>query len=387
LRRVVPSHARRVLASARRWHPFRVLKSLLVSTVRICLRYRVTGLAAEAGFFALLSLPPLVLGLAGSAAWVGSELGADTEAQMRDGLRELVAPVLTQNVVDTVIMPTFTDAIATPRYDLISIGFVLSLWSGSRVLNVYIDTISIMYGLGGIRGIVRARALSFALYVLTLLLGALTIPLVLLGPTLLGRVLPEPLEPLNALYWPLVTVLGVFLLATLYHVATPVRASWRRDIPGAGLAFVIWLLASYVLRAVLSSSIGGGGSDGQSFSIYGPLTTPIVVLLWLYLLAVAVLIGAGLNASIERQWPARALARVAEDGGDDGQDDGGPGQDDEGQEEGRRERQEQASPVGAGAAPMVPVMHDETGVTPRDEEPEPAAHAAGKSGAGRRPKG
>jgi membrane protein len=42
---------------------------------RICLRYRVTGLASEAGFFALLSLPPLVLGLFGGVGYVGSGSG------------------------------------------------------------------------------------------------------------------------------------------------------------------------------------------------------------------------------------------------------------------------------------------------------------------------
>ena len=47
------------------------LARLLVETIRICLRYRVTGLASEAGFFALLSLPPLVLGLFGGVGYVG----------------------------------------------------------------------------------------------------------------------------------------------------------------------------------------------------------------------------------------------------------------------------------------------------------------------------
>ena len=42
---------------------------------------------------------------------------------------------------------------------------VIALWSGSRALNVFIDTISIMYGLGGKRGIIRTRILSFTLYV------------------------------------------------------------------------------------------------------------------------------------------------------------------------------------------------------------------------------
>lgn len=268
------------------------------------MRYRVTGLAAEAGFFALLSLPPLVLGLAGTAAWVGSELGTGAAGQLEQGLRDVVAPFLTNEVVDSVLIPTLTDAIDGPRYDVISIGFLLSLWSGSRALNVYVDTIAIMYGLGGHRGIVRTRALSFSLYLLTLTMGALTIPLVLVGPTLMGRILPGALYLPASVYWSLVTLGGVAMLATLYHVSTPVRTPWKRDLPGAVLALVIWVLASYVLRAVISASIGGT-------SIYGPLATPIVVLLWLYLVAVAVLIGAGLNAATDRLWPnpARTAAR------------------------------------------------------------------------------
>ena len=43
---------------------------LIVTTVSSCLRYRVTGLAAEAAFFAILSLPPLIFGLAGSIGYI-----------------------------------------------------------------------------------------------------------------------------------------------------------------------------------------------------------------------------------------------------------------------------------------------------------------------------
>ncbi len=286
------------------WH-------LVSVTIRVCLRYRVTGLAAEAGFFALLSLPPLLLGLAATAAWVGSELGADTALQLKNGLRDYLSPFLTSDVVNSVIIPTLEDAIDTPRIDLISLGFVLSLWSGSRALNVYIDTISIMYGQGGHRGILRTRVLSFGLYGLTLALGAVTVPLVLVGPSLLRDVLPATLEGLMVLYWPVVTVLGIALLTSLYHVSAPLRTPWRRDIPGAVLALVSWILASGLLRLFLSFSLGGTpgaaqpGSDpaSRSFSIYGPLTTPIVVLLWLYLLALAVLVGAALNSAVDVRWP------------------------------------------------------------------------------------
>jgi membrane protein len=45
-------------------------------------------------------------------------------------------------------------------------------------------------------------------------------------------------------------------------------------------------------------------------SIYGPLATPIVILIWLYVLAIAVLIGAALNAAIEVVWPSRVTTQA-----------------------------------------------------------------------------
>ncbi len=301
------SALRRRARTLARHRPVRHAWNLARETLRVCLRYRVTGLAAEAGFFALVSLPPLVLGLAASAAWVGSELGTDTELQLKNGLRDYLSPFLTSDVVNSVIIPTLEDAIDTPRIDLISLGFVLSLWSGSRAMNVYIDTISIMYGQGGHRGIFRTRMLSFGLYGMTLVLGAVTVPLVLVGPSLLRSVLPGALQPVMVLYWPVVTVLGIALLTSLYHVSAPLRTPWRRDLPGALLALVIWVLASALLRLVLTISLSGTGEAGtRNFSIYGPLTTPIVVLLWLYFLAIAVLIGAALNSAVDARWPARS---------------------------------------------------------------------------------
>ena len=74
---------------------------------------------------------------------------------------------------------------------MISIGFVLALWSGSRALNVFVDTITIMHGLGGHRGIVKTRALSFVLYVLGLVTGVITLPLVVAGPALVRRPCPS----------------------------------------------------------------------------------------------------------------------------------------------------------------------------------------------------
>jgi len=272
------------------------LARLVVVTTRICLRYRVTGLASEAGFFALLSLPPLVLGLFGGLGYLGTALGPVAVEQVRDAINDYASRFLTEDIINSTLGPTINDVFTDGRFDLISLGFVLSLWSGSRALNVFVDTISIMYGQSGVRGIVQTRALSFSLYLLALVLGIVTIPLVLLGPTLLGEILPDPWDALTALYWPLVTLLVVGGLTSLYHVSTPRRSPWLRDAPGAVVTLLIWILASFVVRGTMAASLGGT-------SIYGPLSAPIVLLIWLYALAIAVLIGAAANAAIRELWP------------------------------------------------------------------------------------
>ena len=270
---------------------------LTVETIRVCLRYRVTGLASEAGFFMLLSLPPLVLGLFGGVGYVGGWLGNNIVEDLIKGIQNFSSEFLVANVVDQIILPTANDVLKNGRGDLISLGFVLSIWSGSRALNVFVDTISIMYGQSGERGIVRTRALSLTLYFLSLLVGIVVIPLVVIGPSWLGDLLPAEVHFLTYLYWPVVSVLAVASIATLFHISTPRRSPWLRDVPGAVLTLVIWVLASFILRGTLTASVSGGTS------IYGPLSTPIVLLIFLYALAIAVLIGAALNAAIRTMWP------------------------------------------------------------------------------------
>ena len=106
----------------------------------------------------------------------------------------------------------------------------------SRALNVFVDTITIMYGMGGRRGIVKTRALSFTLYLVALLIGVVVLPLVLAGPSAVNRVLPPELDDWSTLYWPIVIVLSTGFLNTLYHLSVPVRTPWISDLLGAFLA-------------------------------------------------------------------------------------------------------------------------------------------------------
>ena len=293
---------RRVEVLARRWgeHLWRII----VTTVGSCLRHRVTGLAAEAAFFAVLSVPPLIFALAGSIGFVSDRFTATQLEDVRNAVLEISRQALTEKAVNTIIRPTIDSVLDGGRYDVISIGFILALWSGSRALNVFVDTITIMHGLGGQRGIVATRALSFVLYALAMITGAVSIPLVVAGPSLVDRLLPPRLDFVNSLYWPVVLALCICFLATLFHVSVPVRTKWRFNLPGATFSLFCWVGGSYVLRWVLTVTAA------ESRSIYGPLAAPIAVLLWLYLLALAVLIGAAVNASFDTVFPQNSTTRA-----------------------------------------------------------------------------
>jgi membrane protein len=164
-------------------------------------------------------------------------------------------------------------------------------------MHVFVETITIMHGLGGHRGIIKTRALSFSLYLLAIVTGVVALPLVVAGPRLVRQWLPNRADFLVGFYWPVVLVVCICFLTTLYHVSIPVRTKWRINLPGATFALAVWLFGSFVLRQFLTVT----ASDSKS--IYGPLAAPIAVLLWLYILSIAVLVGAALNAAFDTVFP------------------------------------------------------------------------------------
>ncbi|MCG6493027.1 YihY/virulence factor BrkB family protein [Kitasatospora sp. A2-31] len=276
--------------------------ALVKDTTNTCVEYRVTGLAAEAAFFTLLSIPPLLLCLAGTLGYLDDFVGAGTIDSLRQDILKASGTVLTDSSVKAVVVPLLDDVFNHRRPDLVSLGFLLSLWSGSRALYIFIDTITVMYGLDGKRGIVKTRTMSLGLYLGALVIGSLVLPLLLAGPGLVQNAVGVGLASVvNAFYWPVAILLLIVSLTTLYHLAVPVSTPWREDIPGALVALVVLVFCSVGLRFYLVSSVEGR-------SAYGSLAAPVAVLLWIFVVALAVLIGAAMNAAIDRRWPTLETA-------------------------------------------------------------------------------
>jgi membrane protein len=266
-----------------------------LQTFRLCLRYRITGLAAEAAFWVLLSLPALALGIVGVLGYLHARLGTARALRLEHDLTNAAGVVLSQRAVRQTVAPALHSMLTSGHADVVSVGFLIALWSGSRAMNVAIDTITVASGQNGRRGIVRTRLLAFGLYLPALLLGAATVPLLLVGTELLAGVAPAAAAVLGPLAWPVVAAALVVFLSTLYHLALPDRPRWRAGLPGALVALAVWAAGSALLRLYLHGSQTGqyGATSAAGF---GRIAATAAILLWLYITALAVLIGAVFNA-------------------------------------------------------------------------------------------
>lgn len=291
------------------WHgqprnrQLRGLWRLTKKTIGASARHRLTGLAGEAAFFTLISMPPVLLGLVGTLGYLAGVLGGETITAVRNTLVSGAATVLSPQAIDELLQPVLDEVLSSGRAGVISIGFVLALWSGSAALNVFIDTISVVYGLAGQRNVVRQRLMSVLLYTVALFGGIVLLPLLAVGPSVIADWFPQASVVVYALYWPVIVIGSIASLCTLYSLSLPLRAPWLEHLPGAALALLVWLGGSLALRIYLDVTI-------EHSPVYGALAAPMGVLLWLYVTAFAVLLGGTVNAELDGVQPSRRTARL-----------------------------------------------------------------------------
>jgi len=97
---------------------------LLKDTVNSCMEYRILGLAAEAAFFSLLSVPPLLLSLIALLFYVDGWTGAHTIDSLQRNLLDFSRTVLSDQGVEEITKPILEDVMKGGRPDVISLGFV-----------------------------------------------------------------------------------------------------------------------------------------------------------------------------------------------------------------------------------------------------------------------
>ena len=204
---------------------------------------RVFGMSAEAGFWGLVSLPSLLLAIFGALGYFGGVLGHSTLTRVHDDVLRAAGDVLSPATVTDDVAPLVAQILGEGHAGVVSIGFVISLWSGSACTSAYLNTITVAYGMRGLRGAVRSRIVALGLYLLAVVAGIVLLPTPWLAsaPDLQSPDLAQrPRRPcmrrrVSATYWPALVLASIVVLATLYRLCLPCGVRSLAHLPGAVL--------------------------------------------------------------------------------------------------------------------------------------------------------
>jgi membrane protein len=254
--------------------------------------------SAQAGFWSALSLPPLLLGLLGTLAYVAPLFGPDMLPSILRQLISTAHSVFSRSVVNEIIEPTVRDIANNARGEVVSLGFIISLWAGSSAISSFVDSVVEAHDQTPLRHPVRQRLFALFLYVVGLVFVVATAPLVVLGPRKVGEHIPVSLaNVLRYGYYPALILVLMVGVVILYRVSLPEPLPTHRLIFGAALATAVFVIATLGLRIYLQWITSTGYT-------YGALSTPIAFLLFSFFGGFAIMIGAELNAAIQEEFPA-----------------------------------------------------------------------------------
>jgi len=254
--------------------------------------------SAQVGFWSALSLPPLLLGMLGSLAYVAPLFGADVLPTIQRQLISTSNTFFSKNIVAELIEPTVRDIVQGARGEVVSLGFVISLWAGSSAISALVDSVVEAHDQTALRHPVRQRFFALGLYVVMLVFVTVAAPLLALGPRKIGEHVPASWQNILQFgYYPMLALGLVVAVTILYRVSLPKPLPTHRLVVGAILATTVFVVATAGLRIYLEYITRTGYT-------YGALATPIAFLLFAFFLGFAVMMGAELNAAIEDEWPA-----------------------------------------------------------------------------------
>lgn len=249
------------------------------------------GIAKGVAYSAILSLFPILM-------IVASVLITSPNSQQY--INEIVAAAyrVLPPGMGPVVQAYFTSAKQRPVSLLIAASLI-TLWTSSGVMISWMQGFRAAYQIPKTWGIVKERFIAFGLIIMAGIPLFFATVLVAFGnqieaelSQMAGREISFYVGGLwTVIRWLIAIITSVAVMQLIYHNAVPRTLRWHTVLPGATLATALWFPATmgfgYYVRHI-----------GRYSLFYGSLTTPIVLLVWLYIISMIVLIGAEYNALV-----------------------------------------------------------------------------------------
>ena len=264
---------------------------------------RCFGWAASLAYYFFLALFPALLFAVSLAALMPIQ-------DMIDGIVTMLSRVAPGDVV-AIARQQFVQIAKRPQGSVLTFSLIAAIWSTSSGMTAIVDVLNQAYYVTESRPWWRVRLTAIALTLALTIGGLAAFALVMSGPA--AAQLAADWLALGPVFgwtwsiarWPAAFALVVAALECVYHFAPDIRREWKWLTPGALTAATMWLLVSLAFKWYVSHF-----ADYQK--TYGAIGGVIVALLWFYATALAMLIGAQLDATIAKAEPeALSVATAA----------------------------------------------------------------------------
>ena len=274
-------------------------------------RDRVGGLAAEISFWMVLSIFPTLLVLGAALGFMDAIVGGDVATRAENRVIEAIDDVLGAD--GSAVSDAVTELFDAPSAGALTVGVVLALFSASGGFSTVVRALDVAYDIETSRSWFHARATALVLSLGTVVVAVIVLAMLLVGP-LFGRGADIASEiGLGAWFewtwdlarYPVAFILLIGWAATIYHVAPLHQTPWRWDLPGAVLAAVFWVLSTLGFQTYVTVAASG------SNAVLGVLGGALTLLLWVYVLAIGLVLGAELNQVLAERFEVRVVDGVA----------------------------------------------------------------------------
>jgi membrane protein len=263
-------------------------------TIKDAIADDIPSLAAELAYYFFLSLFPALLFLISLASFFPVE-------HLMDEIVAYLGRVAPPDVIKF-ILEQIQQISQSKNGGILTFAFLFTIWSTSSAMGSIINTLNRAYDIEESRPWWKVRLIAIGLTIGVAIFILVSFALIIAGPALAER-LADVLGlgwafvlAWKILQWPVVLALAITGIAIVYYFAPDAEQDWVWITPGAALATILWVAVSLGFKVYLANW-------GNYNETYGALAGVMILLLWFYLSAMAILVGAELNAEIEHASP------------------------------------------------------------------------------------
>lgn len=266
-------------------------KSILIRVKDQLSENNVSIISAGVAFYAFLALFPAIAALVSIYGLVMNPQRIQNQLSQISGMMPQQAYDILKDQLESLV-ETSGSALGWSMV----IGLLFSLWSANKGTKSLFTGVDIAYDTNNGRGFFKQNGLTLLFTFGAVILLIISMLLIVGFPALVGLIgLPSGIENfIDWGRWVLLAMILIWFLGMVYSYApdkTPPSFKWV--LPGALIATILWLIASWGFSYYVSNF----GSYGKA---YGSISAVVVMLLWLFITSFIILLGAEFNSEVEK---------------------------------------------------------------------------------------